>query len=31
VLAEPYADDGDPVLREHAEWALRCIRSRSGC
>jgi epoxyqueuosine reductase len=27
-LAEPYASDGDPLLREHAEWALARLAER---
>ena len=27
-LAEGLADDGDPILRDHARWALRRIRQR---
>ena len=30
AAVEPYARDGDPVLREHAEWALARIDERSG-
>jgi epoxyqueuosine reductase QueG len=26
ALAEPYAESDDPLLREHAEWALRRAR-----
>jgi epoxyqueuosine reductase len=29
TLAEPYAADGDPLLREHAEWALRRLEERA--
>jgi epoxyqueuosine reductase len=29
-LAEPYAADGDPLLREHAEWALARLAERGG-
>jgi epoxyqueuosine reductase len=29
AAVEPYARDGDPVLREHAEWALARIDERS--
>ena len=25
---EPYEDDGDPLLREHAQWALARLRAR---
>ncbi len=28
-LVEPYADDDDPLLREHARWALARIDARS--
>ena len=28
-LAEPYAAGGDPLLREHAEWALARIEARA--
>ena len=28
--AEPYAADGDPLLREHAEWALARLAERYG-
>jgi epoxyqueuosine reductase len=28
-LAEPYASDGDPLLREHAQWALRRLEERA--
>ena len=28
-LAEPYAADGDPLLREHAQWALRRLEERA--
>jgi epoxyqueuosine reductase len=27
-LAEPYAANGDPLLREHAQWALRRLEER---
>jgi epoxyqueuosine reductase len=26
TLAEPYAESDDPLLREHAEWALGRLR-----
>jgi epoxyqueuosine reductase len=29
ALAEPYATGGDPLLREHAEWALARLEGRS--
>jgi epoxyqueuosine reductase len=29
ALAEPYAADGDPLLREHAQWALRRLEERA--
>jgi epoxyqueuosine reductase len=29
ALAEPYAKGGDPLLREHAEWALARLEGRS--
>jgi epoxyqueuosine reductase len=29
ALVEPYAADGDPLLREHAEWALRRLEERA--
>jgi epoxyqueuosine reductase len=28
-LAEPYAANGDPLLREHAQWALRRLEERA--
>jgi epoxyqueuosine reductase len=29
VLAEPYAADGDPLLREHAQWAICRLEERA--
>ena len=29
ALAERYAEDDDPLLREHAEWALRRLKERA--
>jgi epoxyqueuosine reductase len=29
ALAEPYAADGDPLLSEHAAWALRRLKERA--
>jgi epoxyqueuosine reductase len=31
ALAEPYAAGDDPLLREHAGWAVRHIRKRAAC